>query len=193
MIVSDASDDVSPVCAAWPGQQLTLSARSARRAHHADPHCHNLALPHSPRAQVWVLTMFMHTHNLTLPHSPRAQVGVLIMFIHDICDAPLEVAKLARYTRRETLSNAVFGLFTLIWIAARVVYFPAVVIRSTIFDAYAMIFGDRHYQNFPHFQVINGGLLVLWVLHIYWTYVIMRILVTALSSGAVADDREDDG
>lgn len=114
------------------------------------------------------------------------------MFVHDVCDAPLELAKLARYADREALANGIFAAFTLIWFAMRVFYFPIVIIRSALTDAHAAFLGDRYYTRFPHWESFCGLLIVLWVLHMYWSYVILRILRSALSSGSAKDDREDD-
>jgi hypothetical protein len=119
------------------------------------------------------------------------KVGVVIMFLHDICDSPLEMAKLAKYANREALTNAFFVFFTVLWIAMRVVYFPVWVIWSVIFIAKESVIGQDGVCWFPHWELFSGLLVFLWVLHVFWTYVILKIAVQAVSSGSADDTRED--
>lgn len=120
------------------------------------------------------------------------KVGVLIMFLHDVCDSPLEMAKLAKYAGKEALTNGLFVMFTIIWIAMRVIYFPVWVIWSVCFDASYAVMGPNARTAFPHWELFAGMLLTLWVLHLYWTYVILQIAAAAVVQGSANDTREDD-
>jgi TLC domain len=135
-------------------------------------------------------------------HSARAgysfcvgftKVGVVVMFLHDVCDPWLEAAKMTRYAGMAKTTNTLFVIFTMTWIAMRDVYFPGWVIRSALFDAWGMIVGDQIPPKFPHWQCFTVMLIVLWVLHLFWTYVILRIAVEAVTAGELDDTREKRG
>jgi ceramide synthetase len=122
------------------------------------------------------------------------KVGVVIMFLHDICDPWLEVAKLSKYAGAELATNTLFVIFTITWIAMRVVYFPLWVIHSAVFDAYDTIkaASGAFSTSFPHWGFLCGMLVILWVLHVFWTYVILKIAMQAISQGSADDSREKD-
>lgn len=50
--------------------------------------------------------------------------GVITLFIHDCSDGFLESAKMANYAKRQNLSTGIFVIFTLVWIATRLIFFP---------------------------------------------------------------------
>lgn len=120
------------------------------------------------------------------------KIGVIIMFLHDVCDSPLEMAKLAKYAGQEALTNFLFVCFTVIWIAMRVVYFPVWVIWSVVWDSFAAVVGENGHIDFPHWEIFTGMLVTLWLLHLYWTYVILQIAAAAVMQGSASDTREDD-
>jgi sphingoid base N-palmitoyltransferase len=122
------------------------------------------------------------------------KVGVVVMFLHDVCDFPLEFAKMMKYAGYEGVATVAFAIFVLVWMAMRVIYFPHWVIRSVIFESWDAILGPYSTTNFPHWEIFSGMLLTLQVLHIFWTYLILKAAVRALTaSGKVDDaDREND-
>eukprot|EP01026_Neomeris_dumetosa_P026642 TRINITY_DN2172_c1_g1_i1.p3 TRINITY_DN2172_c1_g1~~TRINITY_DN2172_c1_g1_i1.p3 ORF type:complete len:171 (-),score=12.20 TRINITY_DN2172_c1_g1_i1:100-612(-) len=118
------------------------------------------------------------------------RVGVVILLLHDIDDVWLELAKLCRYCDIEILTNVFFGVFTLFWFATRVFFFPNNIIRATLFES--LVEAERHnIIVYPHWGILNGLLITLWILHIYWSYFILRVLIKALS-GKADDVREDE-
>jgi ceramide synthetase len=70
---------------------------------------------------------------IMLPFS-YTRAGCVIMLIHDINDVLMEVAKLCSYMKKEMSAKVAFGLFVVCWMALRMVMFPAVIIRSTMFE-----------------------------------------------------------
>ena len=118
------------------------------------------------------------------------KVGVVVMFLHDICDPFLELAKMARYAGWDMATNTLFVIFTVTWIAMRDVYLPGWVIWSVLFEAWEIVVGDQVPPEFPHWELFSGMLIVLWVLHVYWTYAILKIAVEAVSAGSLHDTRE---
>lgn len=119
------------------------------------------------------------------------RVGVLIVLLHDMNDIFLELAKLARYTGREALPNTLFVMFLVSWIASRLVAFPFWVIRSVIVDAKAV--AELHGINMhPHYEIFSGMLIFLLVLHIYWTWLILKVLYAVVHTSKCDDVREGD-
>eukprot|EP01025_Chloroclados_australasicus_P009854 TRINITY_DN1380_c1_g1_i1.p1 TRINITY_DN1380_c1_g1~~TRINITY_DN1380_c1_g1_i1.p1 ORF type:complete len:351 (-),score=27.59 TRINITY_DN1380_c1_g1_i1:276-1226(-) len=130
-----------------------------------------------------VLIIYSDQLNLT-------RAGTAILLVHDVDDVWLEIAKLCRYANKEVMMNIVFGIFTLFWFATRVFYLPMYIIRSTLFESAQE--GKRYSITItPHWEILNGLLIVLWILHVYWSYFIVKVLIKALS-GKVDDVREDD-
>jgi ceramide synthetase len=110
------------------------------------------------------------------------------MVLHDTCDIFMEGAKLAKYTNREDVATGLFAAFTVAWLLLRLVCFPLLVIRSTLFEADRIVdLSDFWFYTF------NGLLCMLLVLHVYWFTLILRIVLLALKTGGAHDVREDDG
>lgn len=147
------------------------------------------------RRKDWLESMIHHVVTLALLaysyYLNFTRVGVMVILIHDCSDIALEAAKMARYARRQDIATVAFVVFTAVWIASRVVYYPLVIIRSTLFET--LYYARRHgIDADPHYTIFNALLLVLFVLHVYWTYLILRILVLEVSRGNAHDIREDD-
>lgn len=120
------------------------------------------------------------------------RVGAMIMLLHDVCDIWLELAKLGQYSRNETLSTGMFVLFLLVWIAMRLVYFPFWILRSTIYEVISEV-ADKlpHIPIEPHYTLFNSLLILLVGLHVYWTFLIFKVIARKLRSGKTEDVRED--
>lgn len=114
------------------------------------------------------------------------RIGTLVMVIHDFADIPLEGAKLCRYLRvSDTVSNTVFAVFTSSWIFSRLGLFPYRVILQTSW------FALNYVSFFPVYWIFNALLIALQVLHVIWTYLILRIAYNAIYDDGVKDLRED--
>lgn len=120
------------------------------------------------------------------------RVGIMIMLLHDICDVPMEFAKLLKYAGHQTFADAFFALFFITWVAARMVYFPLYIIRSTWYESISVAAIPYNINPQPHHAIFNTLLMVLFVLHCYWSYLIFKILWRALTAGGASDIREDD-
>ncbi|KJH46548.1 Longevity-assurance protein [Dictyocaulus viviparus] len=138
------------------------------------------------------------------------RVGTLVLISHDLGDILLEFTKLTRYDRKlKVLTNACFCVFLIIWIITRLIYYPFVVVQSALFDAASLIQPDydllditevgfvaihcettfKHKPYAP--RVIIFMLFVLLILHIFWTALIMKVIVKAISQGEAGDVRSD--
>eukprot|EP00775_Hariotina_reticulata_P011992 gene11992-12136_t len=115
------------------------------------------------------------------------RVGTLVMLLHDATDILMEAAKLLKYSRKEDLSVGMFAMFVIAWLLLRLMAYPLMVIRSTLFEL-PVVLGGRP----PMYYMFNSLLLLLFVLHCYWFTLIMKVVWLALTTGAANDVREDD-
>lgn len=113
------------------------------------------------------------------------RIGCLVIAIHDIADVPLEGAKLARYCKQQRLADLFFAIFTPVWIYTRCYLLPTRVLYYTTYKALSII------PFFPAYYIFNGLLLLLQLLHIAWTYVILRMVVDAIQNEGMRDLRSD--
>jgi ceramide synthetase len=118
--------------------------------------------------------------------SNLVRVGSLVLIIHDFADIPLEGAKLARYTKSETAGNFIFAVFTFCWIYSRMGLLPSRVL------AYSLHWALDEVPMFPAYYIFNALLVCLQILHIVWTWLILRIAYNAIYSDGVKDLRESD-
>lgn len=113
------------------------------------------------------------------------RIGALVLAIHDVADVPLEGSKLAKYCQKQRLADLVFAIFTVAWIYTRCYLLPTRVIYYTLYKALEVI------QFFPAYYIFNGLLCILQLLHIVWTWIIMRIVFYALQNDGMRDLRSD--
>jgi hypothetical protein len=140
------------------------------------------------RADTWV--MFGH-HCVTVAllagcyaHAYVPAV-LLVLLLHDSCDVLMEAAKLANYCGADRASTALFAVFTAGWAALRLVLFPSVVIRSTLWEVVEVLGGAP-----PLHGPLNALLLALLACHVYWFVLILRVVLRLLATGRASDVRE---
>ncbi|CAJ0610037.1 unnamed protein product [Cylicocyclus nassatus] len=123
------------------------------------------------------------------------RVGTLVLFVHDAADILIETAKIARYARWETTLNVIFVIFLAVWTGTRLVYYPFWIMRSIWFDAPEMIQSSYRWTNLWQRPLVPRVLMVmlsaLLVLHVFWTYVILKVAYKSLTEGEVDDVREE--
>ena len=148
------------------------------------------------RRKDWLESMIHHGVTLALLvysyHINFTRLGCTIILLHDVNDIFLELAKMCKYVDKDTkLGNVFFGLFFLSWVVTRVTIFPLHVIRSTLTESvfYAEMY---NVETEPFYTVLNSLLLVLLVLHVYWTWLILKILIKAFTEGETKDIREEE-
>lgn len=137
-----------------------------------------------------IATLGLITYSLELGIT---RIGAVIYLLHDINDPFLEIAKVCRYSSRpqlEPFATLFFVGFVLSWFVTRVYYFPVVVIKSTLFEVMDIARG-LGISIEPHYSILNFLLIVLLVLHVYWSYLILRIIYRQLHTGRPDDIRED--
>jgi hypothetical protein len=147
---------------------------------------------------VATVILIAYSYYLNLLH-----IGILVLAAHEMNDIFLEAAKMARYAALpEWVSVSWFVLFAASWFVTRIYAFGFIVIRSTLFDTrtraaeVGLSLGLGGPVDIdPHASILNALLIFLYVLHVYWSYLIVRIIITALTPGGQLDDireEEDD-
>lgn len=122
---------------------------------------------------------FSWTCNLT-------RVGTLVLVIHDCADIFLEAAKLCKYTNYQKLCDLLFACFALTWVVTRLGVYPTWILYSTTIEAPQIV------EMFPAYYIFNGLLSILLVLHVIWTYFILKIIYKAMYSGKTEQDTRSD-
>uniref|UniRef100_A0A8C9V798 Ceramide synthase 6 n=1 Tax=Scleropages formosus TaxID=113540 RepID=A0A8C9V798_SCLFO len=115
-----------------------------------------------------------------------ARVGTLVMCLHDAADVLMEAAKMANYAKCQRLCNLIFVMFAMVFISSRLGVYPIWILNTTLFESWEIV------GPYPSWWVFNVLLLLLLVLHSFWSYLIVKIACRAISRGKVSkDDRSD--
>lgn len=110
------------------------------------------------------------------------RIGTLVLVVHDSADILLESAKMAKYSGYQKVCDVIFAIFTLVWIITRIGIYPLWIIKNTSIDAPKIV------PMFPAYYIFNGLLILLLLLHIFWTYLILKIAYHALNAGQMEGD-----
>ena len=71
------------------------------------------------------------------------RVGSVVLLLHDFNDVVLEMGKISSYLNRTRLANCFLVLFGVCWFTLRIVAFPALILKNTIFE-YLVAIGDKY-------------------------------------------------
>lgn len=114
------------------------------------------------------------------------RVGTLVMLVHDSSDFLLESAKMLHYAGLTHICDPLFVIFAVVFLFTRLVVFPFRVVHSTLFvslDFFKPFFG---------YYFFNALLLVLQALHVFWAYLILRMVYKFAFAGKVEKDERSD-
>ena len=116
-----------------------------------------------------------HTHTHLTRTQPTAQV------VNDI-------SKASGNGSLSVYCDGLFAAFALTFFVTRLVLYPRYLVYSLLYEAPAILGG-----TWPGYWVFATLLVVLQLLHVFWFYLIMRMIVGLLSQGNVEKDvRSDD-
>nr|XP_056700637.1 ceramide synthase 4-like [Euleptes europaea] len=110
------------------------------------------------------------------------RIGTLVMIIHDASDCFLEPTKIFNYLKWRRICDTLFITFTIVFLVTRLVIFPYKVLYNTAY--YSM----ELYQPFFGYYFVNALLIVLQLLHIFWSYLIIHMVYKFLASGTMEKD-----
>ncbi|XP_037530563.1 ceramide synthase 2 [Nematolebias whitei] len=114
------------------------------------------------------------------------RVGLLVMLVHDSSDFLLESAKMFHYAVWTRTCDSLFVVFAVVFLITRLVVFPCRIIHTT------MVLSLEFYQPFFGYYFFNILLLVLQALHIFWAYLIVRMVRKFVFKGKVEGDERSD-
>nr|XP_047917333.1 ceramide synthase 6 isoform X3 [Anser cygnoides] len=109
-------------------------------------------------------------------------------------DIKRKAAKMANYCKYQKLSDLLFLTFAIVFIVSRLGIYPLWILNTTLFELYEAL------GNFPALWVFNVLLVVLQILHCFWSYLIIKAAYKAISKGKAGkwnplhvakDDRSD--
>ncbi|NXP47764.1 CERS4 synthase, partial [Heliornis fulica] len=108
--------------------------------------------------------------------------GVIVMLIHDASDYILELAKMLLYMKKKRVCEATFMVFAGVFIISRLVVFPLI----------TYYYFMTKFQFFLVSCLINVFLMILQLLHIFWSYLIIQMIFTVILHGAKRKDARSD-
>ena len=114
------------------------------------------------------------------------RIGILVLLVHNNCDIFLEGAKLFHYHGMDMQSNAVFVVLLLAWPYWRLYIYPTQVIWSAAYGSGMQGVTVKYIEGFV------GFLSLLWFLHVYWYYLILRVAYRSIVSGGAIEDVRDE-
>ena len=122
------------------------------------------------------------------------RIGTSIMLIHDLSDVILEFAKVINYTSKgkghghlKIITDILFGVFAVTFFVTRLIIYPGFILYS-LFTFAVPLFT----LNFFFAYIWIGLLCALQILHIFWFYLIGRMIYRLLTTGIEKDERSDD-
>uniref|UniRef100_A0A8D0GYR4 TLC domain-containing protein n=1 Tax=Sphenodon punctatus TaxID=8508 RepID=A0A8D0GYR4_SPHPU len=99
--------------------------------------------------------------------------GMIVMVIHDASDYILEMAKMLHYAQWKRTCEILFVVFALVFMFSRLVLFP-----MSIYYYFAIQF-----KPFFVYYFLNTFLMVLQLLHIFWSFMILRMIYNIVFCG----------
>ena len=108
------------------------------------------------------------------------------MFCHDATDFLLATAKLCKYNRWEFWASLWYFAFVIGWIGLRICLFGYKVLYSLYAEAHP------YYSCHWMYLIFSAKLSILFLLHCYWTKMILITAVNAVKGNELEDIRSDD-
>jgi len=128
-------------------------------------------------------------------HTNFTRFGATILFLHDISDVFLEFAKVLNYSstgrgnrwiKSYNLVDAVFVLFAVTFLVTRLYLYPKYILWTVVVHGI-----DKYGCDFMGCYVFIGLLTALQLLHVFWFYLILRMVIKLMSTGIEGDERSD--
>uniref|UniRef100_A0A8C2I9N9 Ceramide synthase 4b n=1 Tax=Cyprinus carpio TaxID=7962 RepID=A0A8C2I9N9_CYPCA len=114
------------------------------------------------------------------------RIGTLVMLVHDSSDFLLESAKMFNYAGWKKTCDSLFVIFAAVFLVTRLLLFPSKIIYTSL------VLSMEMFEPFVGYYFFNALLLVLQALHIYWAYLILRMIYKFLFLGKLDRDERSD-
>lgn len=117
------------------------------------------------------------------------RIGTFILLIMDVSDIFLDLAKMLKYSNNEGLATISFATFFLSWVVCRLIIYPWKVLGLCLP-------GPCMYTKcetmWPSFAFLATLLVLLFVLQLFWTFLILRVLIELVTTKTADDVRSDE-
>ncbi|XP_078483297.1 homeobox transcription factor, LAG1-like 4 [Ciona intestinalis] len=115
------------------------------------------------------------------------RIGSLILIIHDSADVFLELAKCFMYAKKDKWADRFFALFVTSFLFTRLFLYPV----FALYPSFVKL--RRHIDPWPAYMIMTCFATILQGLHVFWSYLIIKMAVRVLVTGKKAkDSRSDD-
>ncbi|XP_076977640.1 ceramide synthase 4 [Tamandua tetradactyla] len=125
-----------------------------------------------------ILITFSYSANLL-------RIGSLVLLLHDTADYLLEACKMFNYAQ-SPVCNVLFLIFSLVFFYTRLVLFPTQILYTTYYESLI------NRSPFFGYYFFNALLMLLQLLHVFWSYLILRMLVNFMKKGQMEKDIRSD-
>jgi len=121
------------------------------------------------------------------------RIGAVVMFLHNVFDPFLHAAKLTHYVKFPLLPDVFFASCALTFLVSRLIYYPWAIWHAW----FGVCVGNDTcpggvWDKTPVEYSLIGLLIALIPIHVFWFYLILKVLQKALmSSGVQGDVRSD--
>ncbi|OWF56268.1 ceramide synthase 5-like [Mizuhopecten yessoensis] len=124
--------------------------------------------------------------------SNQLRIGSLVLILHDSNDFMMAPSKMANYAKKQVLAEYFFVVFFVVWLVSKLIIYPFWLVWSATFESLQYI--DRNSLTIAYWS-LNSLLWVLQILHIIWTILLSRIILSKFSTDQkmkdVSEDTED--
>ncbi|XP_053144437.1 ceramide synthase 4-like [Hemicordylus capensis] len=114
------------------------------------------------------------------------RIGTLVIIIHLSSECLLEPTKIFYYLKWRRISDGLFIIFSAVFLLTWLVIFPCMVIYSTYY------YFIEIYQPFFGYYLLNGLLMVIQLLNIFWSCMIILMVYRFILHGTVEGDVRSD-
>ncbi|XP_006277638.1 ceramide synthase 4 [Alligator mississippiensis] len=114
------------------------------------------------------------------------RIGTLVMVIHDASDCILEPTKIVNYMKWKRVCDGLFITFSAVFLITRLVVFPYKVLYNTYY--YSM----EIFQPFFGYYFMNALLMILQLLHVFWSCLIIHMVYKFILVGTMEKDMRSD-
>ncbi|KAJ6652160.1 hypothetical protein lerEdw1_013144 [Lerista edwardsae] len=114
------------------------------------------------------------------------RIGTLVMVIHDVSDCVLELTKIFNYLKWRQICDFLFIVFSTLFLFTRLVVFPYKVLYNTYY--YSM----ELFQPFFGYYLMNALLMILQLLHVFWSCLIIHMVYRFILCGTMEKDLRSD-
>ncbi|XP_066122740.1 ceramide synthase 4 [Saccopteryx bilineata] len=125
------------------------------------------------------LIVFSYSANLL-------RIGSLVLLLHDSADYLLEACKMFNYAYQRRVCNSLFIIFSLVFFYTRLVLFPTQILYTTYYDSIA------NSGPFFGYYFFNSLLVMLQLLHVFWSCLILRMIYSFTKKGQMEKDVRSD-